>query len=120
LTGQLAEQEAAFHLQSEAAQLTSHLFPVRASREAREANSNAFKNPTQRTELLQRQLDGLGRQVQTLLKELGRCADPSLPVDAEVEEMDSLPAENIDAVITNNLAFFRRAEPESTQDRPRT
>lgn len=78
------------------------------------------RNPTQRTELLQRQLDDLGRQVQTLLKELGRRADPSLPVDAEMGEMDPLPAENIDAVITNNLTFFRRAEPESTQDRPRT
>ena len=58
-------------------------------------------------ELLQRQLDDLGRQIQTLLKELGRCAGPSLPTDAEMEEMEPLPADNINAVIMNNLMLFR-------------
>ncbi|KAG2144206.1 hypothetical protein DEU56DRAFT_790720 [Suillus clintonianus] len=98
-------------LQSEAAQLASQLSTALAEREA---NSNAFQEASQKlkkshseNELLQRQLDDLGRQVQTLLKELGRRTDPSLPTDVEMEEMDPLPAENIDAVITNNLVLFR-------------
>ncbi|KAG1780540.1 hypothetical protein EV702DRAFT_1078352 [Suillus placidus] len=98
-------------LQSEAAQLASQLSTALAEREA---NSNAFQETSQKlkkshseNELLQRQLDDLGRQVQTLLKELGRRTDPSLPTDAEMEEMEPLPAENIDAVITNNLVLFR-------------
>ncbi|KAG1766147.1 hypothetical protein EDD22DRAFT_978513 [Suillus occidentalis] len=98
-------------LQSEAAQLASQLSTTLAEREA---NSNAFQEASQKlkksqseNELLQRQLDDLGRQVQTLLKELGRRTDPSLPTDIEMEEMEPLPAENIDAVITNNLVLFR-------------
>jgi nucleoprotein TPR len=98
-------------LQSEAAQLASQLSTALAEREA---NSNAFQEASQKlkkshseNELLQRQLDDLGRQVQALLKELGRRTDPSLPTDAEMEEMEPLPAENIDAVITNNLVLFR-------------
>lgn len=66
-----------------------------------------MKKSQSENELLQRQLDDLGRQIQTLLKELGRRADPSLPTDAEMEEMEPLPADNIDAVITNNLVLFR-------------
>jgi nucleoprotein TPR len=66
-----------------------------------------LKKSQSENELLQRQLDDLGRQVQTLLKELGRRTDPSLPTDIEMEEMEPLPAENIDAVITNNLVLFR-------------
>ncbi|KAG2753160.1 hypothetical protein P692DRAFT_20797402 [Suillus brevipes Sb2] len=98
-------------LQSEATQLASQLSTTLAEREA---NSNAFQEASQKlkksqseNELLQRQLDDLGRQVQTLLKELGRRTDPSLPTDIEMEEMEPLPAENIDAVITNNLVLFR-------------
>ncbi|KAG2147462.1 uncharacterized protein EDB93DRAFT_1147386 [Suillus bovinus] len=98
-------------LQSEAAQLASQLSTALAEREG---NSNAFQEASQKlkkshseNELLQRQLDDLGRQVQTLLKELGRRTDPSLPTDAEMEEMEPLPAENINAVITNNLVLFR-------------
>ncbi|KAG1774477.1 hypothetical protein EV702DRAFT_1280581, partial [Suillus placidus] len=34
------------------------------------------------------------------------CTDPSLPTDAEMEQMEPLQAENIDAVITNNLILF--------------
>jgi len=55
-------------------------------------------------ELLQQQLDDPRRQIQTLL---GRHADPSLPTDAEMEEMEPLPADNINAVIMNNLMLFR-------------
>ncbi|KAG1824960.1 hypothetical protein EV424DRAFT_710307 [Suillus variegatus] len=98
-------------LQSEAAQLALQLSTALAEREA---NSNAFQEASQKlkkshseNELLQHQLDDLGRQVQTLLKELGRRTDPSLPTDVEMEEMEPLPAENIDAVITNNLVLFR-------------
>lgn len=98
-------------LQSEAAQLASQLSATLAERDA---NATAFQEASQKlnkshseNELLQRQLDDLGRQIQTLLKELGRRADPSLPTDAELDEMEPLPADNIDAVITNNLVLFR-------------
>ncbi|KAG6374555.1 hypothetical protein JVT61DRAFT_3901 [Boletus reticuloceps] len=54
--------------------------------------------------LLQHQLtDNLGQQVQALLKELGRHNDPS---DEELDEMGPLPADNTDAVITQNLVLF--------------
>jgi nucleoprotein TPR len=60
------------------------------------------------TELLQKQLNDLGRQVQRLLKELGRRDDPTIPPD---EILDTLPAlesaENIEGVISNNLVLFR-------------
>ncbi|OJA16044.1 hypothetical protein AZE42_05491 [Rhizopogon vesiculosus] len=98
-------------LQSEAAQLASQLSTALAERDA---NSTAFQEASQKlkkshseNDLLQRQLDDLGRQIQTLLKELGRRADPALPTDAEMEDMEPLPADNIDAVITNNLVLFR-------------
>jgi nucleoprotein TPR len=54
-------------------------------------------------------LNDLGRQVQTLLKEISRRQDPTIPSDEELEaeEADSSPADNIDEVITNHLVLFR-------------
>ena len=58
--------------------------------------------------MLQKQLNDLGRQVQTLLKEIARRQDPTIPSDEELEADESTaPAENIDEVITNNLVLFR-------------
>lgn len=58
--------------------------------------------------MLQKQLNDLGRQVQTLLKEITRRQDPTIPSDEELEADESTaPAENIDEVITNNLVLFR-------------
>ena len=53
-------------------------------------------------------MNDLGRQVQTLLKEIARRQDPTLPSDEELEaEAGGTPADNIDEVITNHLVLFR-------------
>ena len=58
-------------------------------------------------ELLKKQLGDLGRQLPTLLKELGQHQDLSLPSNKGLEHDEmSQPAENIEAVITNNLVLF--------------
>ena len=69
--------------------------------------SQKLRKSHQENDLLQHQLTDLGRQVRALLKELGRRTDPSVPSDEELDEMPPLPANNIDAVITNNLVLFR-------------
>lgn len=52
-------------------------------------------------------MNDLGRQVQTLLKEIARRQDPTLPSDEELEAEVGTPADNIDEVITNHLVLFR-------------
>jgi nucleoprotein TPR len=99
-------------LQSEAAQLASQLAQALADRDAHanllEDNSQKLKKSARENELLQKQLDDLGRQVQALLKELGRRDDSMIPLDEELDQMfGTAPAENIEAVITNNLVLFR-------------
>jgi nucleoprotein TPR len=58
--------------------------------------------------LLQKQLGDLGRQVQTLLREITRRDDPTIPMDDEPEQ--PAPAASVDEVITNNLVLFRNIE----------
>ncbi len=73
-----------------------------------EENGQKLAKSEKESELLKKQLDDLGRQVQVLLKELGRRQDPSIPSDEELEADEATaPAENIEAVITNNLVLFR-------------
>ncbi|KAI0260660.1 hypothetical protein BC834DRAFT_925773 [Gloeopeniophorella convolvens] len=109
----LAQQRAEYErLQSEAAQLASQLADALAERDASSsAASDASQRLTKTTrenELLQKQLNDLGRQIQALLKELGRQHDPSLPSDAALDADEStLPADTIDEVITNHLVLFR-------------
>ena len=75
---------------------------------AAEENGQKLQKSVRENELLEKQLGDLSRQLRTLLKELGRHQDPSLPSDEELEHDDMLgPAENIEAVITNNLVLFR-------------
>lgn len=62
---------------------------------------------TRENDLLQKQLEDLGRQVQSLLREIGRREDPTIPSDDDLDQMPQEPAENIEAVITNNLVLFR-------------
>lgn len=45
--------------------------------------------------------------MQHLLKEIGRRDDPTIPSDEDLEQIAIPPAENIEAVITNNLVLFR-------------
>lgn len=99
-------------MQNEASLLATQLTQTLAERDANAASSaeNAQKlaKTTRENELLNKQLNDLGRQVQALLKELGRRQDPSIPTDDELEaDEGTRPAENIEDVITNNLVLFR-------------
>ncbi|KAI0667763.1 hypothetical protein C8Q78DRAFT_1052496 [Trametes maxima] len=109
----LSQQRAEYErLQSEASQLASQLAQALSERDAlaaaSEENAQKLSKSTRENELLEKQLQDLGRQLRTLLKELGRHHDPSIPSDEELELDDSArPAEDIEAVITNNLVLFR-------------
>jgi len=109
----LAQQRAEYErLQSEAAQLASQLADALAERDssvsaATDASQRLTKT-NRENELLQKQLNDLGRQVQALVKEIARRQDPTIPSDEELEADESnAPAENIDEVITNHLVLFR-------------
>ena len=70
--------------------------------------SQRLSKTIRENESLQKQLNDLGRQVQTLLKEIARRQDPTIPSDEELEADESAgPADNIDEVITNHLVLFR-------------
>jgi nucleoprotein TPR len=109
----LAQQRVEYErLQSESAQLASQLADALAERDSSVSTatdvSQRLTKTNRENELLQRQLNDLGRQVQTLLKEISRRQDPTIPSDEELEADEStVPAENIDEVITNNLVLFR-------------
>ena len=109
----LAQQRAEYErLQSEAAQLASQLADALAERDSSVSTttdvSQRLAKTNRENELLQKQLNDLGRQVQALLKEVARRQDPTLPSDEELEaDENSVPAENIDEVITNHLVLFR-------------
>lgn len=62
---------------------------------------------TRENEFLQKQLADLGRQVQSLLREISRRDDPTIPSDEDLESVAIVPAEDTDALITNNLVLFR-------------
>jgi len=62
---------------------------------------------TNENSLLQKQLEDIGRQVQTLLRDIARRDDPTIPPD---EELEGLPLEDItetQVLITNHLVLFR-------------
>ena len=98
-------------LQSEAIQLASQLSQALADRDAHNNHAQEtvqkLQKSTLENELLQKQLNDLGRQVQHLLKEISRRDDPAIPSDEDLDQMEPPPAENIEAVITNNLVLFR-------------
>ena len=109
----LAQQRVEYErLQSESAQLASQLADALAERDSSVSTatdvSQRLTKTNRENQLLQKQLNDLGRQVQTLLKEIARRQDPTIPSDEELEADEStVPAENIDEVITNNLVLFR-------------
>jgi nucleoprotein TPR len=109
----LAQQRVEYErLQSESAQLASQLADALAERDSSVSTatdvSQRLTKTNRENDLLQKQLNDLGRQVQTLLKEIARRQDPTIPSDEELEADESTaPAENIDEVITNNLVLFR-------------
>ena len=77
-----------------------------------EASSNFAQEQTQKlaklnneNTLLQKQLDDLGRQVQTLLREIARRDDPTIPPDEELENVEA--ALGTESLITNHLVSFK-------------
>lgn len=108
----LSQQRAEYErLQSEAAQLASQLAQALSDRDSQGnlATENAQKlaKSTRENELLQKQLDDLGRQVQGLLREISRRDDPTIPSDEDLDNIAVAPAEDTEAVITNNLVLFK-------------
>ncbi|KAI6151410.1 hypothetical protein EDD17DRAFT_1636802 [Pisolithus thermaeus] len=108
----LAQQREEYErLQLEATQLSAQLSTTISERDANAASiqglSQKIKKAHSENDLLQHQLTDLGRQVQMLLRELGRRDDPSIPSDEILDQVDPIPANDIEAVITNNLVLFR-------------
>ncbi|KAG6850340.1 hypothetical protein H0H93_014613 [Arthromyces matolae] len=108
----LSQQRAEYErLKSEAAQLASELSQSLSERDAQAklASDNAQKlqKSARENELLQKQLNDLGRQVQSLLREVSRRDDPTIPSDEDLDAMGIAPAEDTEAVITNHLVLFR-------------
>ncbi|KAH9009576.1 hypothetical protein EDB84DRAFT_1571134 [Lactarius hengduanensis] len=117
----LAQQRAEYErLQSEAAQLASQLADALSERDSSASNATEVSQRLSKTirenESLQKQLNDLGRQVQTLLKEIARRQDPTIPSDEELEADESTPADNIDEVITNHLVLFRSVSALQAQN----
>ncbi|KAJ7812897.1 hypothetical protein B0H13DRAFT_501094 [Mycena leptocephala] len=108
----LSQQRAEYErLQSEASHLASQLAQALSDRDSQatlaKENSQKLLRSTRENEILQQQLTDLGRQIQNLLREIGRRDDPSIPSDADIEMLAAAPPETIDGVITNNLVLFQ-------------
>ncbi|KAG6813573.1 hypothetical protein H0H92_009617 [Tricholoma furcatifolium] len=108
----LSQQRAEYErLKVEASQLASQLAQALSERDAQgilaSENAQKFQKLTRENELLQKQLDDLGRQVQGLLREVSRRDDPTIPSDEDLDTMNIAPAEDTEAVITNHLVLFR-------------
>ncbi|KAF7348346.1 Protein MLP1 [Mycena sanguinolenta] len=98
-------------LQSEASHLASQLAQALSDRDSQatlaQESTQKLNRSTRENELLQQQLTDLGRQIQHLLREIGRRDDPSIPSDADIEMLAAAPPETVDGVITNNLVLFQ-------------
>lgn len=94
---------------AENAQLAAQLRDAIADRDAisthMQESIQKYNRSQEENALLNQQLEDLGRQIKTLLKELGRAQDPTLPPDEELENFN--PADDIETVITNNLVLYR-------------
>ncbi|KAJ6621758.1 hypothetical protein B0H10DRAFT_944117 [Mycena sp. CBHHK59/15] len=117
----LSQQRAEYErLQTEASHIASQLAQALSDRDSQatlaQENSQKLARSTRENELLQQQLTDLGRQVQNLLREIGRRDDPSIPSDADIEMLSAAPAETIDGVITNNLVLFQSIEQLQEQN----
>ena len=69
-------------------------------------NTQKLNQSLRENELLQKQLEDLGRQVQSLLREVARRDDPTLLATAD-EDVRHMVAEDTDSLITNNLVLFK-------------
>ena len=81
-------------------QLNSHLSSLILSTDA----SQRLTKINRKNQLLQKQLNDLGWQVQTLLEEIAGQQDPTIPSDEELEADEGIaPAENINEVLFRNI-----------------
>jgi nucleoprotein TPR len=108
----LSQQRAEYErLQSEASQLASQLSQALVQRDAQanaaQENAQKLSKSTSENDLLQKQLGDLGRQVQSLLREITRRDDPTIPPEDELESVAAVPAEDISSLITHNLVAFK-------------
>ena len=108
----MSQQRAEYErLQAEASQLASQLAQALSERDLQgniaAENAQKLVKSAKENELLQKQLEDLGRQVQGLLREISRRDDPTIPSDEDLDTVAVAPAEDTEAVITNNLVLFR-------------
>ena len=107
----LSQQRAEYErLQSEASELSAQLAQAIGEREAQgtiaQENTQKLNQSLRENDLLQKQLEDLGRQVQSLLREVARRDDPTLLATAD-EDVRHMVAEDTDTLITNNLVLFK-------------
>jgi nucleoprotein TPR len=90
---------------------------VQERTKAAQEASQKLAASTRENELLNKQLKDLGRQVSTLLREIARRDDTTLPTDEEMDVDPSLkPAENTEELITNHLVLFRSVDQLQEQN----
>ena len=101
-------------MQVEAAQLGSQLSQALAERDSQvnlaQETTQKLARSTNETNLLQKQLDDLGSQVQHLLREIARRDDPTIPSN---EDLESVPVEattDTSTLISSHLVLFRNVE----------
>ncbi|KAL0576947.1 Protein mlp1, partial [Marasmius crinis-equi] len=116
----LAQQRVEYErVQAEASQLAAQLSQALSDRDAQshlaQENAQKITKSAKENQLLHQQLDDLGRQVRTLLKEIARRDDPNMPSDEDLESTVP-PAEDIGSVITNHLVLFRSIDALQEQN----
>ncbi len=119
----LSQQRSEYErLQSEATQLASQLAQAISDRDSQASlaleNSQKLTKFQRENNLLQQQLDDLGRQVQNLLREIGRRDDPTLPADEDLGNVTSVVvSDDVDSMITNNLVLFKSIDGLQEQNK---
>lgn len=104
----------------EASELSAQLAQALNDRENQartaEEQGQKLKKSSAEIGLLQQQLTDLGRQVQTLLREIARRDDPTIPSEEELENVPFAPAVDVNTLITNNLVLFRNIDGVQEQN----
>lgn len=96
-------------VQAESDQLATQLSRALADRDAcmvqvENANKNV-QSIKKENDMLNQQIEDVGRQLKALLKELGRLHDATLPSDEDMQDIQ--PVRDIEEVITNHLVLYR-------------
>jgi nucleoprotein TPR len=118
----LAQQRAEFERsQQEANTLANQLSQALAERDGHAAaskdNAQRIAALTRENNLMNKQLDDLGRQVRTLARDIARRDDPTIPSDEELDADTSIiPCESTEELITNNLVLFKSIDTMQQQN----